>query len=374
MSLLARNARTKVTDIRLERIAGKARVCALVDGVRLWYSCNNRELSASPEAFGSLLLLPSMHKRRGLSIGEPVSEAWRDNANGLSRIWSGWWGYPPIALDVPTRPNDSARRESNALAFSCGVDSFHTLLYGPKPDLLVAVHGFDVPLADEYRMLAYSGSVEAIAAETGIDWTIVRTNLREHPSMGRPWLWERAHGGALASVGHVLSDSIGRLTISSTYSADNAQPWGSTNETDPLFSSDRVAIEHAGNDTHREVKIRRIAENPLAQKHLRVCWANRSKSGNCSQCGKCLVTMLLLAELGALDSFEVFANASSLPAALDALPYIATQVNITDRIVNRGKLPPNVTDAARRLVARSRRTAKLHKLRRRLREVVASRA
>ena len=126
----------------------------------------------------------------------------------------------------------------------------------------------------------------------------------------------------------MLGDKFGRFGVAATFSGGNQQAWGSTIETDPLFSSDRVAVEHIGAKDHREQKIRFLADNPLAQRHLRVCWANLSKAGNCSRCGKCLATMLLLAELGALDDFPVFNGTNSLPAALDALPCLKTQINI----------------------------------------------
>jgi hypothetical protein len=72
--------------------------------------------------------------------------------------------------------------------------------------------------------------------------------------------------------------------------------------------------------------------------------------------------MLLLAELGALDSFCVFTGTSSLPAALDALPYLKTQINIIDRLVKRGTLPSKIEEAAGRLVTRSMRAARVRKL------------
>ena len=163
-------------------------------------------------------------------------------------------------------------------------------------------------------------------------------------------------------MAHVLGGQVGQFGMAATYSESNQHAWGSTIETDPLFNSDRVKIEHVGAKDHREKKIRMLADNPLAQRHLRVCWANLSKSGNCSRCGKCLATMLLLAELGALDNFPVFSGSSSLPAALDALPYLKTQINIIDRLVKRGTLPSNIADAAGRLVVRSRRAARLRDL------------
>jgi hypothetical protein len=354
---------TRVSDLRVEQVAGKMRVCALVDGERLWYTCNGTELTNAPEAFGSWLLMPTLHNRRRLMIEAPVSETWRRNMATLSGLWAKWWDYRPIEIHAETRKDGKPAASDYALAFSCGVDSFHALFTGQKPDLLVAVQGFDISLDDEFRMMAFASSVETVAKETGTGWITVRTNLRKHRSAGRPWLWERSHGGALASVAHVLGDRIGRFGIASTYSQRNQHAWGSTMDTDPLFSSDRVEVEHVGANDHREIKIRILSDNPLAQHHLRVCWANLSRSGNCSRCGKCLATMLLLAELGALDKFSVFTGMSSLPQALDALPYLKTQINIIDRLVNRGTLPSKVADAARRLVTRSRRMARFRALR-----------
>lgn len=354
---------TRASDFRVNRVAGKNRACALVDGERLWYTCDDVELTASAESFGSWLLLPSLHQGRRLSLDAPVSAVWQANIRRLVEIWSDWWGYDAATPDAPVRTAEEPSTSDYALAFSCGVDSFHALVTGQKPDLLVAVQGFDVGLDDEFRMMAFAASVEAVASETGIGWTTVRTNLRTLRSSGRPWLWERSHGGALASIGHVLGKRIGRFGIAATYSNANRHSWGSTPETDHLFSSDRVSIEHVGARDHRTDKIRIIADNPLAQRHLRVCWANLSRSGNCSRCAKCLATMLVLAELGALEKFPVFAGMSSLPAALDALPYMKTQINIIDRLVKRGTLPQKVTEAAERLVTRSRRAAKLRELR-----------
>jgi hypothetical protein len=358
-----RPGETRVSDLRVERVAGKSCACALVDGERLWYTCDDAGLTAAPEAFGSWLLLPTLHTGRRLAIDSPVSETWLRNSATLSDVWAKWWNYSPVELDVETRKDEGPVGSEYALAFSCGVDSFHALLTGQKPDLLVAVQGFDIALDDEFRMMAFSSSVETVAKELGVSWTTVRTNLRKHRSAGRPWLWERAHGGALASVAHVLGNRVARFGLAASYSQRNQRAWGSTVHTDPLFSSDRVEVEHVGASDHRESKIRILADNHLAQRHLRVCWENRARSGNCSRCGKCLATMLLLAELGALDKFTVFTGMSSLKAALDALPYLKTQINIIDRLVNRGALPSNVTEATRRLVIRSRRAARFRKLR-----------
>jgi len=94
----------------------------------MWYSADAVELAPSPEAFGSWLLLPSMHRRRGLSIDTPVSATWLDNASQLADIWSDWWDYKRHRVIAPERSDAHDRASGIALAFSCGVDSFHALL------------------------------------------------------------------------------------------------------------------------------------------------------------------------------------------------------------------------------------------------------
>jgi hypothetical protein len=48
------------------------------------------------------------------------------------------------------------------------------------------------------------------------------------------------------------------------------------------------------------VKLARIASDPLALAHLRVCTANRAGPHNCGRCGKCVRTMAMLAVAGRL--------------------------------------------------------------------------
>jgi hypothetical protein len=292
-------------------------------------------------------------------VDQPLSATWVDNADRLYAIWSEWWGYRVPRMEFRRREDHRPKTTAAALAFTCGVDSFFSLLTGPKPDFLVSVHGFDVDLADRRRMDAFSASVRAVAREMGITSLAISTNLREHSVSGPRRLWERAHGGGIASIGHFLSGHIGELVISSSYSRRSKRPWGSTGDTDSLFSSDLVSISHYGLDDFRESKIARIAASPLAQKHLRVCWENRAPTGNCSHCGKCLATMLVLAELHALESFSVFDPPPLLASRLNALPYLRNNINIVQRIVNRGALEPAVSDAARRLLLRSRRAASI---------------
>jgi hypothetical protein len=360
----------KVSNVRASSGYVSHRVTADVDGVPLWYESDEVELSPAPEAFGAALLLPALHRGRRLSFDAPVCPAWLSNVGRLMKVWRGWWGYPELPPRAEARADARARGGETALCFSGGVDSFYTLLRGGhRPDLLVALHGFDIPLRDRRRMAAFERSLRVAAASAGAKAVVIRTNFREHPAAGRAGLWERAHGGALAAAGHLLAGRAGRLMISSTYSGRNQQPWGSSFMTDHFWSSGGLEVFHCGAEATREEKLQFLAGEPLAREHLRVCWENRSPEGNCSRCGKCLATMLMLAEFGLLDDFGAFARGADLVARVNALPYVNANVFKLDRLVRRGRLDPELNEAARRLVKRSLRVRRIRAYVSRLREV-----
>jgi hypothetical protein len=55
-----------------------------------------------------------------------------------------------------------------------------------------------------------------------------------------------------------------------------------------------VTLEQDGIGLTRTEKFRACAMDPLVQNHLRVCWQNRSRTGNCSTCTKCLLAMFAM--------------------------------------------------------------------------------
>lgn len=88
---------------------------------------------------------------------------------------------------------------------------------------------------------------------------------------------------------------VDSLVIPSSYAYEDATPWGSHWDTDPLWSSpDKIRIIHDDASVNRRDKIIQLAAEPLVQRHLRVCWRNLAPTGNCSRCEKCLRTMTTL--------------------------------------------------------------------------------
>jgi len=152
-----------------------------------------------------------------------------------------------------------------------------------------------------------------IAQESGIDYFRARTNLRE--VFGKQVSWGfLTHGSVLASIGLVLSPVIESLRIPSTHLIGTDIAWGSHPSLDPLWSTDRLTVIHDGADASRVEKTRRVADEPLAQEHLRVCFMQFRRL-NCSRCVKCMRTMATLTFLNRLDAFPTFRG----PVDLDRL-------------------------------------------------------
>lgn len=359
---------------------GGQRVQTLVAGQPLWFESPDVPLVAAEEAFLLAMLFPALHQGVQLATRNPIDARLRDGLQSLTGIYHQWWQYRPDATErvraaaamnsadsderVPadqpfsaagndrTGQPDHAAGRASGVCFSGGVDSFYSLLAPPQPvDVLVFVHGFDIPLRDRARWDQAESSLRAVAAALGKQSVVVRTNLREHPAFAGV-SWSRAHGSALAAVGHLLAGWLHTLIIPPSYRADRLCPWGSDPRTDPLYSSSLLRIVHPPSYDGRTERIRAIAAEPLAQRYLRVCYENRSRVGNCSRCEKCLLAMVTLHGLGQLEAFEVFDRRVPLERRLDQLPCIAHHAPALWREVAGMDHGPAVSAALQRLLAR----------------------
>lgn len=325
------------------------------DRVRTWFASADRALDASPEAIGSAFLLTATRRHRPIRIVDrPVSAEWLAGVVQLMEVWHEWWGYPVLEPEVDVRRESRARAPETGICFTGGLDSFYSLLASdPKPDTLVFVHGYDIPLEDDQRMTAWSERMSSVAGALGLRQVRIRSNLRSHPLVTASH-WDRAHGGALAAAGHLLASTIGTLLIASSAPTRYGYSWGSHERIDHLWSSDRLRVVHHGASCSRIEKLRAIADEPLAQQHLRVCWENRTADGNCSACDKCVCTMVTIAACGDPAAFVSFDWSVPLQQRLERirstrfvrtygelleLPMPETQRVAIERLLRRTALP-----------------------------------
>lgn len=334
------------------------RVSADVGGVEVWFESPDVPLRASAEAYAAAFLIPALATRRRLELQELVAPEFAANCVRVCDLVRRWWRLRALSPLLHTRPVDADPQvmPRSGLLFSGGADSLFTLLAsGRHVDTLILVQGFDIPLDDTGRAERAEATARDVGAATAKDVIVVRSNLRTHPAF-RTSKWEWTHGGALAAVGHVLGDELSAVLISSSNPRSHPAAWGSHWDLDPLWSGAGLAFEHVGAEFTRMQKLTAIAGEPLAQRHLRVCWENRTSSLNCSRCEKCIRTRIALVVAGALDRFEVFEPAETLVGRVDALPYIKDPVLFEryETAVEQG-LPRHLSDAVTRLLSRSRR-------------------
>ncbi len=351
----------EVTDLRSGVRGDASRVSANVNGGRLFFESPDIELRCRPEVFASALLPIAIQQGVRLKLDQAPDRAWRRSIAGALPVWARWWETEPDLSRVLVAPRSPLRirprrAAGTGLCFSLGVDSFHTLLRSERPIThLILVQGFDIALDDEIRMDAAERSVREVAERTGAKAIVVRTNLRKGSNgkfaKWRPVNWPRTHGGALAAVGHACGREIGELLISATYFED--VPWGSHWDTDPCFSSSQLDVRHVGTEVRRNDKLAAIVSDPLVHDHLRVCYANRSATGNCCECQKCVRTMVTIDILPGPGRIPAFPSDRPFVELLDAVrdAPIGT-FPMWEDLLARGP-EPDVAAAVKRLLQRS---------------------
>lgn len=285
----------------------RSRVSAVVCDAPVWFESSDQELVPATEAWAGAMLIPALHQQQKLQLDGTLDRQWFQNHLKLISIYQDWWDYTGR---TPIRRAHCVDRTGEGsdigLMFTCGADSFHSLLTHDEPiDSLIYVHGYDVPLEDIKRASMVESQIRKVAAEFSRRVIILRSNLRTHPAF-KAVGWTRTHGAALAAVGHILSKSLQTLVISQSNFDKNPPPWGSHWQTDPLWGAGHLQINYLLNPTTRTDRVLAIADHPLVQKHLRVCWKNVGDDLNCSRCEKCLRTMVVLDMAGTLAKCQSF--------------------------------------------------------------------
>jgi hypothetical protein len=259
--------------------AGGSRVEADVDGEPLWFSSDDTVLAVSAEVFASAVLISAATRGERLEIDAPVDRTWLEGVPGIVRQAAQWWQLPGTHISAAEIIDTSrARPGTTAQCFTCGVDSFYALISAKTPPgILIYAHGFDIELADRVRLDAFIGGFRRAAAAFNARSVLVATNLREH-SASQGVDFRRSHGGALAALGYLMVEEVERIIIPSSYPYHDPKPWGSHWDLDPLWSSPRLAVEHADATFRRGKKVAAIAGHKVVQRHLHVCTSFKSRT------------------------------------------------------------------------------------------------
>jgi hypothetical protein len=291
---------------------------------KLWYRV--RRIPHLQRNLGDLsapvVLMTAMLEGRDLVFEEPLSKSRLRGLDKVQDVMTGWYPHRHQRINITApKPETEIPRESLLRAgkpsprtvscFTGGVDSFYSLVTHPEVDGIVFVDGLDVPLKATDSLKRVSKSNRGVARAHGIRYHRIESNVRYFlKHTGISWGFE-GHGAALASVATLLSRRYGTFLLPSTHSEDIEIKWGSHPDLDPLWSTKTTEVVHDGGTATRVGKMTRIADDPLAQQFLRVCYMEY-KQDNCGKCMKCLRTMATLELLGNLENFQTFTRTLDL--------------------------------------------------------------
>ena len=336
-----------------EKLDGFWRSSVVFDGEKVWFESENAPLKMSGEALGCAVLIPILLQGLRIELSEPVCAEWKENVEQLTTLLGEAWGVStalPITAQTTVRAAAAGRQRGQF--FSAGVDSFYELLTAETaPDALICLQGFDMDLGETARYGRLQETVREVCADKKLESVFLRTNIKQH-SVIDGISWDDAHGGVLAAIGHLLSAKFHSVVIPPSWGQSSWRSlWGSHWRIDPLWSSKVLKIVHGDATTSRTERIRKISEEPLVQRHLRVCWSSRVSYGNCSSCAKCVRTMAVLHDCGQLENFPVFDTSVPIWQRIDQVPFVS-RTSTYEELLEKS-LEPKFEQAIRRLIKRS---------------------
>lgn len=264
----------------------------------------------APEAMADAMLpvglMLSMASKQDLDLVAPVSTRLLANSGTVQDIFHSWYPKKLQHIQVHASARDYSPEQKDKLTlstFTAGVDAFYTLdKHFDEISSLLYVYGFDTPLNDKglrARMSHHLNEAANHAGKTLIEGVCnARRFLNPHMS------WSKvSHGATISSFALLLSGHHETFYFPASYSYADLYPWGSHPLVDPLWSTEYLTIIHDGAEASRVEKTRKIAHNPSAQKHLRICFKKKGNY-NCGNCSKCLRTKMALELEGQLGKFE----------------------------------------------------------------------
>lgn len=333
-----------------------------VGGAPLWWASQDAPLRASPEAATCLLAPWCALEGRSLEV-PALDSGFLDNVRSATALMGSWWRHEPVQLVVAPASTAPASSEAlaplraqrgRALLFSGGIDSFYSLTRKPDVGLLVFIVGFDVRLHNTAVWQSIVAAHRKLAAERGLRFVALATNLRDHPVLGQ-MRWGRYHGVLLAAASHLLRDEASHWIVSSSFQQDHLRPWGSHPDLDSRWSGGGVQILHYGAEKWPDEKLAAMADIDMVHRNLRVCYADPRVDGNCGHCEKCVrVRLMYWMDLPGRRCARM-PDDPPLVEAVDGVARVELRLilNIYQRFLERAPVGHPVTAAIRALVRRS---------------------
>ncbi len=218
------------------------------------------------------------------------------------------WSGELIPKKLKKNRINRSKKEERALLFSGGLDSaFSSLMHNDRKQLLITLHGVDIPLSNPLLWKGVQSSCLAFGRYYGHENVTISTNMRlainnqilsqitpEIPSWWAYTLGSLSHTGVTAPLLFIKGHTS--LLIGSTRTVDSPYPFGTHPLIDNNVAFAGIRVHHDGSRYDRVEKLqnirRRVQNNPsLRYPSLRACGLTTYVNKNCESCEKCLRTM-----------------------------------------------------------------------------------
>jgi hypothetical protein len=308
-----------VRDIKKTLTEDKTVLSAKIDcetlgfaGFEVWYQFPEQlypEITLSGNPFVPALVIPAMYAGENLRIEAAVSEKLLNGAAKVIQIYRMWHNaFKQIEIETQGTTKISLPGPNIAAFFTCGVDSFYTLLKNKNSSLpdsekishLIYVNGFDISLEKTELFRSVLTRLEKVSDAYNKKLLVVSTNVRR--LIENICVWNMYHGSAMLSVALCLENFAGKIYAAADRTYRHTMPHGLHPLTNPLWSSESLEVVYDGAEVNRIEKIKlQIANDPVALNNLRVCFENPDGKYNCGECEKCIRTKLNLKAAGVLE-------------------------------------------------------------------------
>jgi hypothetical protein len=284
--------------------------------IRLPAECAPPPGDASPFLAAGVAL--ALRRGEDLEVEGAVSPRLLARSTLIQAIYRAWNpNLREVEIDAEADGTDPAGEAGADIAsfFSRGVDSTYSAIAPRSPERaltrVIFADGLDLCHDTTVRVGEMEHAATAASA-LGLPMLVVATNMRE---LSEPLCdWEDMAGAGLAFIALSLAGGLRRVIVPASDSYASLTPCGTSPLLDPLFSTERVEIEHDELTLTRTGKVAAIvAQRPELLPELKVCYAE-NRVDNCGRCGKCLLTMAALQAAGALERATGFPDRIDLPA------------------------------------------------------------
>lgn len=313
-----------LTDLRHEEAGGDAHASMLVlHGseelgriVLRRHGATLEQIDRSGTPFVAIAAVLATRQARNVRLDAPVDELARANAERACEQLGTWFGWRPARIAASETTDPGRRVGKVGMLLSRGLDSMATYArHRDRLDALVSMDWRDPPYATNGTKALWRGTQRA-ALEAGLPLVGVSTNARA--ILDPVIAWDFSHGCVLASLGQLVSPSVGELLVAGAFAPGREPPAGNHPDLDPLWSSSALRVVYDSGGGGRNEKAALIADVPFCLRYLKVCW-ERPGDGNCGRCCKCVLTMTNFYVNGKLDAVR---DRFEAPLSPDAVRWV----------------------------------------------------